>query len=171
MAKFKVDIAGMQDFMKVVNNLSNDAKLKREVAEWLDASGMQFLEEVQNQIISMGIVDTRRLLNSFDKGGDGNIWNIKNGGLTLEIGTNVEYALYVNDGHMTNPNGVETRFVPGEWNGDTFEYKRGAKTGMVLKQQWVDGRPYWDNALIIFERMFEQSFQRKFRQWASQIGG
>jgi hypothetical protein len=170
MSSFKLDIAGMKDFMKVVSNLADDAKLKQEVAEWLDACGFQFLEEVQNQIVSMGVVDTRRLLNSFDKGGSGNVWRTSNGGLTLEVGTNVEYAQWVNDGHWTNPEGVAVRLVPGEWNGDKFEYKKGAETGMFLKQQWVDGRPYWDNALIIFEKMFERSFEKKMQEWAKGIG-
>ncbi|EEM68486.1 hypothetical protein bthur0009_54820 [Bacillus thuringiensis serovar andalousiensis BGSC 4AW1] len=67
--------------------------LDQNVALWLEASGFQFLEEVQNQIISLAVVDTRRLLNSFTKSDSNNIWRSSDGGLVLEVGTNVEYAV------------------------------------------------------------------------------
>ena len=47
-----IKIEGMDAFMKRVEKANTS--LKSEVSEWLEASGMQFLEEV---------VDTRRLMN------------------------------------------------------------------------------------------------------------
>lgn len=168
MANVKIEIEGLDEFMKKLSK-KGDTEFKREVATWLDASGFQLLEEIQRMIIAMQVVDTRRLLNSFTKGKDGNVWTISNGGLTLEIGTNVEYAKFVNDGHWANPRGVDKRFVPGKWENGKFTYIRGHKSGMVLKQQWIEGRPYWDNALVIFEKMFEQSFKNKLRDWVSKF--
>lgn len=78
---------------------------------------------------------------------------------------------YVNDGHWTNPKGTAMRFVPGVWNGDKFEYIPGAKTGMVLKQKWVQGKPYWDSALRIFERMFPELLEAKMQQWIDRYFG
>ena len=116
-------------------------------------------------------MDTRLLLISFNKGGDGNLWEMSEGGLTLEIGTNVKYAAYVNDGHWTNPQGVETRFVPGVWQGDRFIYQPGAKTGMVLRQRWVEGKHYWESAVRIFEKMFPNVIEVKIQQWLDKYFG
>jgi hypothetical protein len=149
-----------------------DSNLQQQFALWLEASGFEFIDVVQDEIRRLETVDTRRLLNSFDKGSSGNIWEIKNGGFSLQIGTNLKYAKAVNDGHWTNPQGVATRWVPGKWNGDRFEYDPGADTGMLLKQQWIDGQPYWDQAIVIFKRLFAESFERKFGQWIqSELGG
>ena len=111
------------------------------------------------------MVDTRLLLNSFQKGGPDGMWNIKDGGLTLEVGTNVEYASYVNDGHWTNPKGVDTRWIPGYWNGDKFTYTPGAETGMLLHQKWIEGRHFWEAAIRIMERMLPGLLDAKISEW------
>lgn len=169
MAKLKINTKDLDRFMSKLSKQA-DKDLQKEVALWLEASGFQFLEEVHRMIISMQVVDTRRLLNSFTKGGEGNIWTISSGGLSLKVGTNVDYAVYVNDGHWTNPKGVKSRFVPGYFKNGKFEYDPKSDTGMVLKQQWIEGQPYWDNALIIFEKMFQESFKKKLVQWSKQLG-
>lgn len=79
---------------------------------------MEFLDLIQDEIIRTETTDTRWLLNSFQRGHSENVWSISNGGLTLEVGTNVNYATYANDGHMQN-----SRFVPGYWKGDRFVYE------------------------------------------------
>lgn len=154
----QITTQGFREFSAKLNRMANG--LDQNVALWLEASGFQFLEEVQNQIISLAVVDTRRLLNSFDKGGDGNVWRSSDGGLVLEIGTNVEYAKLQNDGWQQ-----VRRFVPGKWEGHNFEYDPHAPTGMMLTAKFIEGRPYWDNAVAIYERMFQSSFDRQFRQW------
>lgn len=40
---------------------------------------------------------------------------------------------------------------------------------MLLKFQWVDGSGFWDNALAIFERMFEKSLDRKLQEWLDEF--
>ena len=167
----RVNLRGMEQVMGKLERLA-DPDLKRQFALWLEASGFEFLDIVQDEIIRAQVVDFRNLLNSFKKGDQENVWVIKNGGLTIDIGTNVKYAKFVNDGHWLNPSGVEKRWVPGRWNGERFEYDPSSDTGMLLKQQWVEGQPYWDQAVAIFERIFAASFERKFRQWIqSELGG
>lgn len=161
-----VKLNGVDKLLKKLRRVSGD-NLQRQFALWLEASGFEFIDIIQDEIKRLETVDTRRLLNSMDKGSEGNVWQIKNGGLTLQIGTNVKYAKAVNDGHWTNPQGVATRWVPGNWNGDRFEYDPGATTGMLLKQQWIESQPYWDNAVVIFKRVFAASFERKFGEWIS----
>lgn len=154
----QITTRGFREFSAKLNRMANG--LDQNVALWLEASGFQFLEEVQNQIISLAVVDTRLLLNSFTKGDGENVWRSSDGGLTLDVGTSVSYAKVVNDGHQQ-----VRRFVPGRWEGHNFEYDPQAPTGMMLTAKFIEGRPYWDNAIAIYERMFQTAFDRKFRQW------
>ncbi|MED2932851.1 HK97 gp10 family phage protein [Bacillus wiedmannii] len=154
----QITTRGFREFSAKLNRMANG--LDQNVALWLEASGFQFLEEVQNQIISLGVVDTRLLLNSFTKGDGENVWRSSDGGLTLDVGTAVSYAKVVNDGHQQ-----VSRFVPGRWEGHSFEYDPHAPTGMMLTAKFIEGRPYWDNAIAIYERMFQTAFDRQFRQW------
>lgn len=154
----QITTRGFREFSAKLNRMASG--LDRNVALWLEASGFQFLEEVQNQIISLAVVDTRLLLNSFTKGDGENVWRSSDGGLTLDVGTSVSYAKVVNNGHQQ-----VRRFVPGRWEGHNFEYDPHAPTGMMLTAKFIEGRPYWDNAVAIYERMFQRSFDRQFKQW------
>ena len=101
----------------------------------------------------------------------GYVWELSDGDLTLEVGTNVEYAGYVNDGHWTNPKGVQRRWVPGYWEGDRFIYDPSAKTGMLLKQHWVEGAHYFESALRIYEKMFQTEAENKLQEWLERYFG
>ena len=71
---------------------------------------------VQSSIKRAGNVDYGKLLASFEKGGADNVWNIDLGALILEVGSTLDYAKYVNDGHKQQPG----RFIPGYWEGSHF---------------------------------------------------
>ncbi|BDG48778.1 HK97 gp10 family phage protein [Parageobacillus sp. KH3-4] len=160
-------IKGLDELIKKLDKATNGG-LRKEIALWLEGMGMKFLDIVQDEIIRTQTVDTRNLLNSFKKGDSENVWEIKSGGLALHVGTNLDYASYVNDGHFTiDPNkNQDRRWVPGRWKGDRFEYDPDEKeSGMLLKFQWVEGSHYWDNALVIFEKMFPKSLEKKVQQW------
>lgn len=155
---------------------------KKELALMLEGLGFEFLRIVEDEIIRRKVVDTRLLLTSFHKGGEDNVWELDENGLTLEVGTNVKYAAYVNDGHWTVDkdganalkdkdgniklfDGKMARFIPGNWSGDRFIYDPGAKGGMVLKQQWVEGAHYWESAIRILEKMFPDLMESKLQEW------
>ncbi len=138
---------------------------KKEIALFFEGIGLEFLRVLEDEIIRREVMDTRLLLASFHKGSEDNVWETTEAGLSLEVGTNVKYAAYVNDGHWTNPKGVEVRFVPGRWEGDRFVYEPGAKTGMVLKQKWVEGAHYWESALRIFEKIYPEMLEAKLQDW------
>lgn len=144
---------------------------KKEIELFMEGLGLEFLRLVEDEIIRREVMDTRLLLVSFEKGGSDNVWEVSDEGLTLEVGTNVAYAAYVNDGHWTNPKGVDSRFVPGVWSGDRFIYQPGAKTGMVLKQKWVEGSHYWESALRILERMYPDLLDAKLQDWLDKYFG
>lgn len=164
MATVDIDMSAFKPFFEKLRTAGN-GDLKKEMSEWVEALGIELLRITEDEIIRRNVVDTRLLLHSFTKGDANNIWELSDNGLTLEIGTHAHYASYVNDGHWTNPKGVAVRFVPGVWDGGKFRYVPGAKTGMILKQHWVEGRHYWDSALRIFEKMFPDLVEAKLQQW------
>lgn len=138
---------------------------RKELELFLEGLGNEFLRILQDEIVRRKVLDSRQLLASFEKGNDGNIWNMQEGGLVLEVGTSVGYAGYANDGHWTNTKGVERRFVPGYWEGDRFIYDPGAKGGMVLKQHWVEGKHYWESALRILDKIYPELLEEKLQGW------
>ncbi len=157
----------MQELKQFFQQMEQAAKgdFKKGFSLWIEAVGFDFLKVVQDEIENRKVMDSRLLLNSFTKNAEGNIWELSSDGLTLEIGTNVNYANYVEKGHWTNPQGVEQRFVPGYWNDDRFIYDKNAKTGMVLKQKWINGKHYFESALRIYETIFEKSAEKKLQEW------
>nr|DAL85224.1 MAG TPA: type I neck protein [Caudoviricetes sp.] len=138
---------------------------RREIMLFLEGMGLEFLRVLEDEIIRREVVDSRLLLASFHKDGDGNVWEMDEGGLSLEVGTNIDYAAYVNDGHWTNEKGVDVRFVPGRWEGERFIYDPAEKGGMVLKQHWVEGSHYWESAIRIIEKMFPELIDAKLQEW------
>ncbi len=162
-----IDTSELENFVNRLNIVA-DGRIKEDFKFFLDGIGTEFLRIVQDEIIRLQVVDTRLLLNSFTKGGADNVFKIQSGNLTLEIGTNVKYASYVNDGHWLNSNGVATRWVPGVWSGHRFIYTPGAKTGMLLKQRYIEGTRYFDSAVDIIKQMLPELLDRKVEQWARQ---
>ncbi|MCY8144383.1 HK97 gp10 family phage protein [Bacillus haynesii] len=163
-------IDGLDEFIQALDE-AIDGGLQSQYELWLEAMGYEFLDIVQDEIMKTETVETRRLLNSFQKGDVDNIFSTTAGNLTLDVGTNLDYASFANDGHFTiDPSkNLDRRWVPGRWKGDRFEYDPAAETGMLLKFQWIDGSGFWDNALAIFERMFEKSLDRKLQEWLDEF--
>ena len=164
-----IDTTELRRFIERLNQAGRGKEFEKELSRFLDAIAVEFLSYVQDFIIQAGSVDTRLLLNSFQKSGEGNVFIAQEGGLQIEVGTNVEYASFVNDGHWLNPRGVDMRWVPGEWHGERFIYQPGAKTGMLLKQKWIEGSHYFDDAIRLMERMAPQFMERKIEQWLGQF--
>ena len=164
---FTFDFSDFNEFFKLIEKMGK-RDFKKAIADWFESCGFEFLSVVQDEIIRRKVVDTRLLLNSFQKGEDENVWEIKDGGLTLIVGTNLEYVSYVNDGHWTCKKGEKSRWVPGVWNGRKFTYKPNAKTGMLLKQRYIEGAHFWESAIRIFERIFKVSIERKMERWRNE---
>lgn len=160
-----IDASQLEAFARKVEAASTD--LKPYMGKALEEIGEEFLDLVQSNIESLGNVDTGKLLASFTKGGAGNIWNLDLGGLTLQIGTNVEYAKWVDRGHRQKPG----RFVPGVFEGGKFKYVPGAKTGMVLKASFAKGSFYFSRSAGALRRMLpemvDKSFEQFFRRYFS----
>lgn len=158
------DTAGADKFFDALEAAARGG-FRKKLELFLEGVGNEFLRIVEDEIIRRKVLDTRLLLASFHKGDGNNLWELTEGNLTLEVGSTLEYAGYVNDGHWTNPKGVDRRFVPGYWQGDRFIYDPTAEGGMVLKQHFVDGKPYFDSALRILDKMLPEFFDKKLQEW------
>ena len=158
------DTAGADKFFDALEAAARGG-FRKELELSLEGLGNEFLRIVEDEIIRRKVLDTRLLLASFHKGDGNNLWELTEGNLTLEVGSTLEYAGYVNDGHWTNPKGVDRRFVPGYWQGDRFIYDPTAEGGMVLKQHFVDGKPYFDSALRILDKMLPEFLDKKLQEW------
>ena len=101
-----IDTTELRRFIERLNQAGRGKEFEKELSRFLDAIAVEFLSYVQDFIIQAGSVDTRLLLNSFQKSGEGNVFIAQEGGLQIEVGTNVEYASFVNDGHWLNPRGA-----------------------------------------------------------------
>ena len=171
MATVEFDMSEFKEFFRRMERAAK-GDFRAEFELYIEAVGSEFLRILQEEIIRRKVLDTRLLLASFERGGDGNVWSLTDGGLTLEVGTNLSYAGYVNDGHWTNTKGVARRWVPGYWEGDRFIYDPAAKGGMMLKQHWVEGKHYWESALRILDRIYPELLEAKLREWLdSYFGG
>lgn len=154
----EVDVSELGNFADVCEAAGR--ALQDDFQTFLEALGEEFLRIVADEIVANKIVITRTLLQSFVRGNENNFWKLQEGGLTLEIGSNVEYAKWVNDGHFQ-----DRRFVPGVWDGDVFRYQRGASTGMMLTAKYVEGCHYWEHSLKILERIMPQMLDRLIQDW------
>lgn len=160
----KIDFSQLEHFIHQMEAAGN-GDFKKEFQKFIAGIGDEFLRIVEDEIIRRNVMDTRLLLNSFQKGDSENVWKLQSDGMSLEVGTNVTYASYVNDGHWTNPKGVKQRWVPGEWSGGRFIYSPGAKTGMLLKQKWIEGAHYWESAIRILEELIPRFLEAKIDEW------
>ena len=114
MAQVTFDTVELENFVKRLGKAAQ-GDFKRALNKFLEGLGVEFLRILQDEIVRRNVLGYRLLLHSFQKGDGENVWTLDENGLTLEVGTNVEYAKFVNDGHWTNPKGIERRFVPGHW--------------------------------------------------------
>ena len=167
---FSLQVEGLQDFAEQLK-AATGAGLKKDIAEFLNAAGVEFLRIVQSELKSSHTVVTGNLIGSFGMGGSGNIWEIGDGGFSLTVGSNVEYASYVNDGHFTTPAGVERRFVPGYKKGRRFVYDPSAKGGITLVRKWISGKHYWEAAIRHSEPILQKEAEIAIDKWVAKYFG
>ena len=167
---FEIDVSEMRAFFNRMHQ-AGTGDLRKAMQRWLEGIGLEFLRIIQDEIIRRQVVDTRMLLQSFQKDDDNNVWTLSEEDLELEVGTTLEYASYVNDGHWTNPKGVEKRFIPGDVeigpDGKVvkFQYNPSVSTGITLKQKWVSGKPYFTSGLKVIEKMLPNYLDALMEQW------
>lgn len=106
-------IAGLKQLNTALKEAASGG-FSRQASRWLEECGQDFLEIVKSELISTQTIDTEKLLSSFEKGAEDNLWIVQSGGLSLEVGTQLDYASCLNDGHWTSKQDV--RWVPGAFS-------------------------------------------------------
>lgn len=135
------------------------------VDKW-EAKKAVLLKEMANiyhsEIIPLVPVDTSRLVDSIFVFGEGLPRDY------IEVGTNVEYALYVNDGHIQHK-----RFLPADKltvGGKTKYLKAGAK-GIMLSERYVQGKFFFEKAQKASEPRWERLVNSFMVKCAREIEG
>jgi hypothetical protein len=134
------------------------------VQKQYDAFIRKFLLEMGMRTIAqtkkLTPVDTGRLRNAWELSAvysDGDE-------LYVVIFNPVEYASFVEDGHMQR-----NRFVPGSFLGGKFEYIPGYPMGMVLSNKWIPGYHMARIAITKIEQEIPKRFERAFRNFVTRL--
>ena len=136
------------------------------VDKWEDKKG-KLLERMGNiyhaETIPNVPVDTSRLVDSIFVFGEGIPQDY------IEVGTNVEYALYVNDGHVQH-----RRFLPADKltvGGKTKYLKNGNQKGIMLSERYVNGAFFMEKGMQSAKPRLERLAESFMRQIAREVEG
>ena len=152
---FSID--GWDDFVNRFSNL---------VDKWEDKKAI-LLKRMGNiyhaEIIPNVPVDTSRLVDSIFVFGEGIPQDY------VEVGTNVEYALYVNDGHIQH-----RRFLPADRltvGGKAKYLKDNNQKGIMLKERYVQGAFFMEKGFNSAKPRLERLIRSFMVQIAREVEG
>lgn len=162
MSKDGLTIKGLDKYVDWLNGLSND-KMNKFKDRLLRSSALRGLEHVDN----LTPRHTGRLQNSAQVGDKDNVFKIAVSRYTSYVffGTAVEYARYVEEGFQQKAG----QFVPGFWQGDTFHYDPGSKTGMVLTGKVIEGAHMYSKALDYLKEDMDEIARFEFRRLYAEL--
>lgn len=181
MAAIEIDMSEFKSFFQRMEKAAQ-GDFRRDLQTFLEGLGEEFLRIVQDEFINRNRnTGYGQLVSSFTRDGMNNIWRYEDDSLTLEIGSSLEYASYVNDGHrtfdpsrtkhITLKNGELARYVPGYWQGSRFIYDPSSDKFMILKYHWVEGLHFWEAALHAMEHICPAVLEAKLQQWLDSYFG
>ena len=147
-----------KEFQDLLNNF-------KEVQKQHEAFLRKFLTEM-----GMRALAQTKKLTPVDTGNLRNNWELsqvyrKGDELYIVLFNPTEYASFIEDGHMQY-----SRWVPGEWRGDRFEYIPGAKTGMMLKEKWIPGHHMARISINKIEREIPKRYEKALKQFMKGLG-
>lgn len=149
-------IEGWEEFVENFGKLADKWEEKKAVL--LKRMGNIYHEE----IIPNVPVDTSRLVDNIFVFGDGIPQDY------IEVGTNVKYALYVNDGHVQHK-----RFLPADRlsvGGKSKYLKEGGK-GIMLKERYVQGSFFMEKGFNSAKPRLEKLINSFMVQIAREVEG
>ncbi len=116
----------------------------------------------QAEIIPNVPVDTSRLVDSIFVFGEGIPQDY------VEVGTNVEYALYVNDGHIQHK-----RFLPADklTVGGKAKYLKDNSKGIMLRERYVQGAFFMEKGMTSAKPRLERLIESFMRNIAREVEG
>ena len=125
------EIEGWKEFTERCEKVVNRWESKKLVL-------MQKLANICLAEISRFIpVDTSRLVSSFQVG----VVTPNE----AEVGTNVEYALYVNDGHVQHERFLPIQYISVRGRGKYIQ--PGNTKGIMLKEKYIPGKHFLENGM------------------------
>ena len=119
----------------------------------------RIFQEMTNQLADVAL-EWARLYTPVKSGKLQEAWKIVHTGKYVNTLVNEkDYASHVNDGHWMG----KDRFVPGEWQGNQFIYKRytGKSRGMFVRNQWIDGQNFLEKTVAVVEDVEAEKYGRR----------
>ncbi|MDD4690003.1 MAG: HK97 gp10 family phage protein [Eubacteriales bacterium] len=150
-----LDYSGMKNLAKNMNNVEKqyDSFLRH----FLLLMGLRVIAQTKKLTpVRTGNLRNRWELSEVFKQGDS---------LVIVIYNPVEYASFVEDGHMQY-----RRWVPGTWQGDQFMYQAGSKEGMMLRTKFVPGVHMARISITKIENEIPQRYQRALNKFLKDMG-
>lgn len=149
-------IEGWDEFVKNFANLVDKWDAKKRIL--LQRMGNIYHEE----IIPHVPVDTSRLVDNIFVFGEGIPQDY------VEVGTNVHYALYVNDGHVQHK-----RFLPADRlsAGGKAKYLKEGSKGIMLKERYVQGSFFMEKGFNSAKPRLERLIESFMEQIAREVEG
>lgn len=154
------NVEGLEEWQRGLMEMNGEA-FDRTKDRILRTTGLRMQEYLDDLTPSR----TGRLKGSMTIGHPDNVFDLKVGNRSyVVVGTNVEYAPYVNDGFEQE----KGRFVPGEWRSGTFHYIPNHDKGMVLTGKVIPGARMFEKSMDYVEddmpRILEFEFRRMYRE-------
>lgn len=143
----------VENFAKFVD------KWAEKKAVLLKRMGAIYLSEVKPNVP----VDTSRLVDSISVFGEGIPQDY------IEVGTNVEYALYVNDGHIQHKH-----FLPADKltvGGKAKYLKNSNQKGIMLRERYVKGAFFMEKGMNSAKPRLERLIESFMVQVAREVEG
>ena len=150
-------IEGWEDFVNRFSAL---------VDKWADKKALllnRMGEIYHAEIIPNVPVDTSRLVDSISVFGEGIPQDY------IEVGTNVEYALYVNDGHIQHK-----RFLPADRltaGGKAKYLSENNQKGIMLRERYVQGAFFMEKGFTSAKPRLERLVNSFMLQIAREVEG
>ncbi|AYP68444.1 hypothetical protein HWB91_gp74 [Bacillus phage vB_BboS-125] len=134
----RITTRGLEEWQKALLKMQHEGvdQMKDRI---LRTTGLR----IQEYLDDLTPARSGRLKGSMSAGHPDNVFKIQVGRTSyVFVGTSVEYAAAVNDGHTQRAG----RFVPGFWSSGTFHYQPGAREGMVLTGKVIPGAFMFEKA-------------------------
>lgn len=122
------------------------------ICKFLKEMGLRTLAQTKK----LTPVDTARLRNAWELSSIIRIGNE----LCITLFNPVEYASFVEDGHMQR-----ARFVPGQFQEGKFEYIPGCGEGMMLTNKWIPGYHMARIPITKIEQELPRRFEKAFQEF------
>lgn len=156
-----IEIDGLEEWQQGLVRMGGPGmeRLKDRVLRTAGLRAQEYLDDLTP-------VQSGRLKGSMTMGGADNVFDLQVGSQSyVVVGTNVEYATYVNDG-FTQEAG---RFVPGFWSSGTFHYVPNYGSGMVLKGKIIPGAKMFEKTMDYLEDDVPQILEFEFRRLYNEL--